>query len=247
MEEVIDIKAFFTSITGQIRKSLVLIVVIFAVSIGSGFTLFTFQKKVYTAHAEVYNNSILGSTIDQVVRTLNTVIESRDVESVAKMLQIDEDVTSTLVGVSGTFNDKNEQVFGLDIQVTDEKNVKKIESALLDFMNNNQLLFKLTELKKERYNNTIEFIDLERDKINSVISNYRNVSENLGDLVEALLLLKDKRDSYQYNISMLETSYQYFQTFTSPELVVNMRSYLLGSITIAMFLSVALVLVRISL
>lgn len=246
MEEEIDLGAIIIKAIEIIKRKVILIFLIFSFSFLIGYFLYNSKKTECEFQTIVYFDTKFSSSTVQILSRLNYLFQNEDLESLSKDMEIPKEEVMKIIEISSETED-SKNFFTLKLH-TKSRDIdrEKIELGILNFLKKNTIQKKISSLEIDRYKHTIEFINLEKIKIDSILVNYKgnNLIENLGNLEESLLMLQDMRDEYQYNLDLIEASYSLFQPLSYVDTLAKFKVYMLMSLLIAIVLTAILIFIH---
>jgi hypothetical protein len=182
-------KAFFKLIfdtfdlINKIIRRNYLALIIFGIT-GSliGFTLYLTSSSNYKVEMLVQHNELTKKTYRDIINNLNVLIESGSAEKLSQELKLSREQTEKVIRVNVVdindqtlVNDTSTSIiqpFKINAVLTDNSVIDTLQSALLNYLNNNRLTSQLKTTQRQIYEKRLVYIDNQQAKLDSLKENY---------------------------------------------------------------------------
>lgn len=243
MDKDLDIHQVITLFVKAGIKNKWVLILILIVSVVAGFFIDKNEKYYYEYEAIIYSNPTIGEITPVIVRDFNYMIERKDTVFLSSFGKNKTDLYE-IKELKLELIENNDNLFLIKLLTSEKMDVNPVGEALLNYIINNPLSIKMKNIDIKRYERTIDFIDLEEKKIDSFL-NKKLIVNDFGKLIEANLLLHDKKHDYIHKMDKINLSCGYLKPFGIPRFHSNLRKHIMLSLFVGSILIFLIIIVTI--
>jgi hypothetical protein len=160
---------------------------LFAVAAGAGILLgcvaYFASPKLYRSRIILHSSYLTNSEQIEIVDYWNELLKRNERATLAHILHCDESLLDHVKSVEGAeilknYSATNPNGFYIDVKVTNNSILPQLQKAIVDGLNNTELVKQKLILRKADLNQLIEQVTIEIRKLDSLKSNIDNIISN---------------------------------------------------------------------
>lgn len=175
----------FNFIISAVRRRLMLFAVCCIIGVMGSYIYYWQTPRYYDIEMIVQSNELSRRTYYEIIKSLNGLVTSQSYDNFSSQLKIDKQqsrgvLSMELTGINNEMletdtTSKLRQAFKIKVKATNIQFAPLLQNALLDYLNNIPYAKLVKEGQKKIYLEKLEFIKQEQKKLDSLVSGYNVV------------------------------------------------------------------------
>jgi hypothetical protein len=197
--EEIDLVALLAKSIRAFRRNLVLILICFGATIGLAVWIWSTSPKVYESRMIIYSSILTESYCVELGENINALVNDRNYPELAARLGITEQQASAMKGALETVPEESRFAIVVTVRTIDNAILPDLQKGLMQYISQNDFVKLREDEKKRGYQELIERISDEIDKLEAVKQRFVQGSANSGGMV-----LMDPSDAYMGTVALVQ-------------------------------------------
>lgn len=252
-DEEVDSKKLLLKLLRLIKAYFILFVVCILAGIFGSVGFYFSKIPVYESQMIINSDIIDYATVNEIIKTLDKLIQEKNYEEVAKRISLDIEQTAKVKSMEVNdiyeYNEKNKmRLFQISIMIVDNQLLTELQNRIVKYLEENAYVKKRINLKKENIKTRIQFFQKEIDQIDSLkkrIENRGLIRDNSNNLLlfdpvsvyQELVILFERKLELEKDLELAD-NFQVMEGFTSfqkpvsPQLTVYLLTGFISGIFI---------------
>jgi hypothetical protein len=192
-QDYVDLVSLLERMILYLRRFWVLFVVAAIAGIFLGCVIYFASPKIYRSRIILHSSYLTNSEQIEIVDYWNELLKRNEKPTLARIVHCDENLLSYVTSMEGAeilknYSATNPNGFYIDVKVKNNSILPELQQAIVDGLNNTELVKQKLILRKEDLNQLIEKVTIEIGKLDSIKSNIENIISNKEKNSSSLML-----------------------------------------------------------